>query len=308
MEGFSLSELTPLILSSSTEGRSLRVVFRCPSSRIQVPVTWTSPPNGTSGVIIRDQHTARYQVREQVNGVIREFLGFGHVGRWARGLADSALAGNFATQLTTEEEERGVLEAFMSVSSQFARSNGRWVHASVVGVEPDPFQQLIGTRPLEGYEREVAARMMYEVAASSDGLSSDETLFLTELVEESIASLSTRPPLTTSELRQVTAPARRQLLTLAWAMALADEHHDPKEEAVIEAFGEQMQVSIEERIQLKQQAQTFVLEQFLERVTQRGSYDQTARLQLEQLGARLGVRSGAVEGIEARFLARHHPN
>jgi tellurite resistance protein len=308
-DAFRFESVQPLIAQVASEGRELSVRFTCPASGRSVEAYWKAPSVGVSGLAAAEAHTTLYQVRRQVNGLVRGLLGYGHAGRAARLLADATLAGTHpSTQLSTDEEERGIVAAFRSVSAQFAWIGSRWVHASEVGQDPDPLRTSIANElALTGWDREVAARMVVAVARAHGGISDEERLHLLDAFDGDVGSLdalSARPPLTAAELQQTTGSKRLSILKIAWSMALCDEQFDDAEGAVLERFGRQLGLSLEERVEAQRQAQMYVLDQFMEQMLQFGSHDAASRTQLYALAERIGVSEGAVQRAEARFLRR----
>lgn len=303
--GFTFEAVQPLIQSVDVDGRALTAVFRCPRTRHVVRAGWSAPPVGVSAAHAMERSTAMYGVRSQVNGMIRGLLGYGHAGRAARTLADSTIGAG--TQLTATEEERGVVDAFRAVAFRFAWVDGAWVHASEVGQEADG---LDGDEApaLSRYDRLVAARMLVAVATSHGGISDDERLHLTEVLDPEVGSLEgllRRPPLTRAELAEVGGrEVRRTLLEVAWSVALCDAHFDAAERAVLLDFARGLGLDTEACIAVELDAQRLVLDQFLERADTMGGLDVTARQQLHALAARIGVSEGAVDRAEARFLKR----
>ena len=306
---FRFEAIQPLIDTVAVEGRALSVRFRCPVTGTRVEAHWSAPSIGVSGVVAVQERTALFQVRRQVNGLVRGLLGYGHAGRAARLLADSTLSGEHPdTQLSTDEEERGIVAAFQSVSAQFAWTGTRWVHASEVGQTPDGLRASVVNGPaLTGWDREVAARMVVAVARAHGGISDEERMHLLDAFGGDVGSLdalSARPALTAAELQQTTGSKRTTLLKVAWSMALCDERFDAAEGRVVEQFGVRLGVSLEDRVEAQRQAQLFVLDQFMEQMLAFGAHDQVARDQLYALAQRIGVSDGAVQRAEARFLRR----
>ncbi len=306
---FLFESVQPLIEKVVVQGRELSVRFRCPVTRQRVDAHWKAPSIGVSGVAAAAERTAMFKVRRQVNGLVRGLLGYGHAGRAARLLADSTLSGAHPdTQLSTDEEERGIVAAFRSVSAQFAWTGSKWVHASEVGQQADGLQAEVANSPaLTGWDRDVAARMVVAVAQAHGGISDDERLHLLDAFDGDVGSLDgllERPALTSAELKQTTGSKRETILKVAWSMALCDERFDDAEGRVLEQFGVRLGLSLEERVEAQRQAQMFVLDQFMEQMLAFGEHDATARTQLYDLAERIGVSEGAVQRAEARFMRR----
>lgn len=303
MQRFSLEAVRPLIHSSAVDGRRLHVVFRCPVTSERVESAWQAPPLGVSAQIADERGTVLFQVRRQLNGVVRDVLGYGHLGRLARTASDTALGS--VTTLTTTEEERGLVEAFRRVSDAFRWDGARWIHDSE-GRETTGWTRTVRGEALDAYERDVAARMLVAVARAHGGISEAERLHLADVFDGagSLAGLLERPPLTRAELQQTRADVRPVLLAVAWSMALCDEAFDPEEGAVLEQLADQLGLDLEARVDVKRQAQQHVIEAFLERALDWGGHDRAARSELHALATRIGVPRAAVERAEATVLRR----
>ncbi len=307
-EAYTLEAIRPLLAAVRVDGRDLHVVFRCPSSGQFETVHRRAPPCGVSGMTVHMRNTSRlYAVRAEVNGLIRGLLGYGVAGRWARQVADRLLAGEHPyTQLDTEEEEQGVVEAFRSIAHRFRWEGGRWVHRG------ERARGRLERRVLQGeglspYDRDVAMRMVVEVAQVHGGISDEERSHLLDIFEDagSLQQLLDRPPLTDAELAETSrGSARRRLLAMAWSMALCDEHFDEAERALLDRYGRALGIPLEEQVAIQLEAQVFVLEQLLERALAWGGHDRASREQLRRLAARIGASPGLVERTEARFLKR----
>lgn len=302
-----LAAIRPLVAMSRIDGRHLHVVFRCPTTGRSETVHWRSPPTGTSALTAELQATSTlYGVRTQVNGLVRSFLGYGAIARLARQAADVTLAGGHPhAQLTVDEEEQALVSAFRSIQTHFEWTGLSWVHRLD---EPSRIEQRAGVDGLTAYDHDVAARMVVAVARAHGGISPEERGHLLEIFEDSLETLLARPPLTDAELAQTTrGPARRSILGLVWSIALSDERFDPAEEALLERFGRALGLDREERIALQLEAQTFVLDSFLDRALAWGAHDAATRTQFLQLAGRIGVDEAAALRIEARWQRRRHP-
>lgn len=302
---FALDAIRPLIAMSRVDGRDLHVVFRCPTTNLSEVVHWRPPPVGVSVMTAQLRATSTlFSVRSQVNGLVRGMLGYGAVGRWARQAADATLSGGHRhAQLVAGEEEAALIAAFRSVHRKFEWTGRSWVHRAE---EPrGALEQRASGTELSGYDRDVAARMVVAIARAHGGVSEEERGHLLDIFDDSLERLLERPPLTDAELAETTRGAsRRTLLSVAWSMALCDEHFDPEERALLERFASALGIGAEERIALQLEAQTFVVEAFLERAVAWGGHDEAARQELRRLADRIGMSRGQLERIEARWQRR----
>lgn len=302
---FRFASIRPLIAMARVDGRDVIAVFRCPLTHRSEQALWRSPPVGVSAVTADlAASSSLYAARNQVNGLVRGLLGFGTVGRLARKAADAVLAGSNANaQLDTEEEEAGIVGAFRSVADRFTWDGTRWSHRGEA--PPALEQQVVGSDALTGYDRDVTARMVVEIARVHGGVSEDERGHLLQIFDEvgSLDALLARPPLTAADLAETTrGGVRRSMLSVAWSMALCDAHFDPAEEALLERFAAGLQIPEEERAEVRRQAQVYVVRQFLDRMFAWGGHDTAARAELQTLAERIGMASGLLQRTEARYL------
>lgn len=303
-----LAAVRPLLAMARVDGLDLVAVFRCPASGASETVRFRAAPAGASAMNAVLQDTTLYQVRSKVNGLVRGMLGYGAVGRAARKVTDFTLSGGHANaHLSVDDEEKAILGAFRSVEHLFAWSEGRWVHRSVLGERAPTSveRRLFGQAELSSYDREVAARMVVAVAQVHGGITDDERGHLLDIFgdADSLETLLAKPALTAAELAQTSGrPARRAMLTLAWSMALCDEHFDAAEEALLEQFADGLRSSLEERVDVRRDASAWVVEQFLDGALRFGQHDAPSRAALRRLAERIGMPRAQLERAEARYL------
>lgn len=302
---FAFSAIRPLIAMARVEGRNVVAVFRCPDTNRSEQALWRAPPAGVSAVTADlAASSSLYAARNQVNSLVRGLLGFGTVGRIARKASDTLLAGEHANaQLDTDEEEAGIIGAFQSVADRFMFDGTRWTHRAEE--EPALVRKVAGGAALTGYDRDVTARMVVEVARVHGGVSEDERSHLLDIFDDvgSLDVLLARPPLTPADLAETTrGGVRRSMLAVTWSMALCDADFDPREEALLETFAVGLQISEEERATVRREAQVYVVQQFLDRMFAWGGHDTAARAELQTLAERIGMASGLLQRTEARYL------
>ncbi|MEZ4235616.1 MAG: hypothetical protein R3F59_05515 [Myxococcota bacterium] len=314
---FTLDAIRPLVAHQRPSGRHLVVTFRCPQSGQQVNATWTAPQRSAIAqqVAARARQTAWYEARRQVYSLLRTALGTGVVGRMATDVATTAMnsvgtptASGAPASLTAEEQEVGLVEAFQNVSGQFAWTGDRWVHRSAAAERASALERAVEAQPMSRYDRLLAARMLVQVAGAHGGVGEAERDHLADAIDPELGSLEAllaRPPLTRAELGEATAgPVRVTLLSLAWALALVDEHGAPEEIALLDTFGEQLGLTPAQRREARDAARTWIVDQALERAFAWGGHDQHARDEVISLGERIGMGREEVELAEARFQKR----
>lgn len=318
---FTIDAIRPLVSQLNPTGRHLVVTFTCPNTGRHVNARWTAPQStGVASAIGRGvQQSMWYELRRTAHSVVATALGHGMAGRIASQAMDSAMYaaspgssyGSSQTQaagLSPAEQERGVVEAFKTVSSQFTWTGREWVHGSGAKQLMSGMQAQLTEAPLANrYDRLLAARMLYEVAAASGGVSDEERMQLEDVMDPELGSLqvlSKRPPLTRAELGEASpGGVRVTLLSLAWTVAYADERFDAAEGAKLQAFAEGLQLRQQDRDKARDLARTYFLDQLFEGVMTHG-HDVHAREHAVQVGQRLGMTREEVEIAEARWLRR----
>lgn len=318
---FTIDAIRPLVSQLNPTGRHLVVTFTCPSTRRNVSARWSAPQQSSVGAAIGRgvQQSMWYELRRQAHSVVASALGHGMAGRIASQAMDSAMYasspgssyGSYASSaasLTPAEQERGVVEAFKSVASQFAWTGREWVHASAAKQMLSGMEAQLAEHPLANrYDRLLAARMLYEIAAASGGVSDEERLQLEDVMDPELGSiqlLSKRPPLTRAELGEASAGGVRvTLMALAWTVAYADERFDAAEGAKLQAFAQGLQLREADQQKARDLARTYVLDQLFDGILAHG-HDVHAREHAVQVGQRLGMSREEVEVAEARWLRR----
>lgn len=316
--GFTLDAIRPLVADQRVVGRTVIVTFRCPASRRNVQARWTAPQAASVGSAVAAQakKSAWYEARRQVNGMVRSVLGYGSMAQIATQVVNTAMntvdpggSTPSTAPLSTTDTQTGLLEAFKTVSSQFAWVGGRWVHTSAATSQMSPFEAQLATHPLtSAYDRQVLARMWIEVASAHGGLGEEEQLFLGESIAPDLGSLEAlrrRPQLTAAEVGE-TSPgeARISLLATVWSAALCDEELAEEERAVLERYAQQLGLTRQQADRARDLARGYLVDQVLDRMFTWGEHDEAARDQLVALGARIGMSRAEVERAEAQFQKR----
>jgi hypothetical protein len=251
-------------------------------------------------------------VRDQAARLVVRLLGTGSLGRAASGAMFRALTpAERGPTLTVDQQKVGLVAAFASVMHAFAwdPAGRRWLHATAA---PDLLgaleRQLHFHPPRTAFDKTLVARMLVEVATVDGPLGEEELGYLQDVLDPSAGSLEAlqaRPALTPAELAQATpGPVRTSMLALVHVVARVDGHLHPSEERHIEAFAGGLAVDGGEHGRARRLAETWLLDQALERMTGWGGHDAHARSELEALGRRLGIPPSRIEEAEARFQRR----
>lgn len=311
--------VSPLIADRQVSGRNVRFTFRCPASGAKVQASAHVAPDSsvTGRVASQAKRTFFNELRWSVARSVRSALGYNLVGRvagdLAGGLVEAAVQDRGGSSSAPSESElrQAALDAFRSVSGRFVwdAARARWVSAEAAQQAMSPFEAQLARAPLtERYDRALLARMLVELSSADGRLSRDEEAMLLELIDADVGdagALARRAPLSAAELAEASpGPARETLLMLAWSMALCDEELQDGERQRLEAYARALGVAGSAERQVRESAQTHVLEQVLDRACRMGPYDERAREQVHGAGSRLGMSADQCARAEARFLKR----
>lgn len=316
MSDLSYETVAPLIAQQQQAGRNVRFVFRCPVSNttVQASYSFQQDPGMGAKVSAAAQRSMWYEVRRQVGYAIRGALGYNMFGRMASDMANAAMTAgqsgrNMAAKYSDEELQIAAVEAFRSVAAQFAWDNkaGRWVSRKVLQTTMSPFERQVAEFPVEHpYDKHILGRMLVEAATADGHLGEEEESFLIEFLEdESVDQISQRPLLTEAELSECsTGGVRETMLLLASVLALSDEAMDAAEKQKLEHFAAGLGVTGPKRFDVMKKAQTFILDQAMEKMFEWGGHDETARQELLKLADRIGMDRRSAAVAEAQFQKR----
>lgn len=318
---FTPDAIRPLVSQCNPTGRHLVVTFTCPVSRRNVNARWTAPQRNDVGarMAASAKQSMWYEMRRTAHSMLSSALGHGMMGRVAAQTMDSAMysmspgnsysTSSAARNLTQAEVDQGVVEAFRSVASQFTWAGNRWVHGSAAQQVLAPLDAQLQQHPLATrYDRLVAARMLYEVAAAHGGVSAEERSHLEDVIDPelgSIQALAQRPPLTRAELSEASpGGVRVTLMALAWTLALCDEQFDDGERKKLDQLAQGLGLSRGDADRARDLGRGWIMEQAFERAFGWGGHDVHARELAVELGQRIGMSREEVEVAEARFQRR----
>jgi len=316
MSDLSYQNIAPLIASSSQAGRSMRFVFKCPATgqQVQASYMFQQDPGVSSKVAAAAKRSVWYEVRREVGYAIRSVFGYNIVGRMAADMATAAMTASqsgvsTAPKYSEQEQQVAAIEAFRTVANQFAwdGKNNRWISRRAMQDTMSPFERQVAEHPVEHpYDRDVLSRMLVEVTCADGQLSEAEDAFLMEFLEgSSVEELSQRPELTEAELGETsTGGMRETLLLIAAVAALSDEEYSKPEQARLDLFARGLGLVGPRRNEVLKKAQTFILDQAMEKMLAWGGHDANARNELMALADRIGMDRRAAAVAEAQFQKR----
>lgn len=313
----SLQNVQPLVNHIDVRGRTVTVRFACPVSGESVDARHNIPRDNSAGSRVSNQvkRNLMWSLQSAVASAIRSTMGHNIAGRVASDVARSAMSGMHqqasGQTLSISEQNDGIVAAFLSVQARFVWDPQRqgWISASAAQEAMSEFEQMLAAAPIaHPYDRHVMARMLVEVARGDGRLSSEETTWLTEVITPDLGGvhdISSRPPLTAAELGSTSAGGvRESLLVLAWAMALVDEEMAATEQALLDHFAAGLRLPAARMTGCRRAAQTYVLDQAMDRMFAWGGHDEYARAQLYGLAERIGMPVAEAQEAEARHLRR----
>ncbi|MCB9933882.1 MAG: TerB family tellurite resistance protein [Planctomycetes bacterium] len=209
-----------------------------------------------------------------------------------------------------EAIERAGVEAFEAVSSHFAWDESRkaFVDAATAEMPLSDFDRQLHDHPLTGdWERNVAARMLAEIAAADGTVTPTEREFFEGFLNSEMGPLDQlvkRGKLSKLDLEECRPASRATLLMLANAIAMTDEHLDADEQARLAEYGKAFGVSLEREELIRHWAAEKVVENMLYGCYADGRLNDEERTRIEQLAGNIGINQALVAKIDVRVRKR----
>lgn len=262
----SYQSIQNLIVSANFISARVECVFQVPGTQRQVSaVGRLRKSNDTKRAI---QGFATEGIRNQVQWGLRDFVGglfsSPHLKHAAMRTTDRLVSDQAQkVEYTREEREAAVVEAFMSVASQFNFNNQTQTWQTQQAMSE--FQKRLQQNPLiEGYDKEVLARMLIEIAQAEGSIGMEEQELLDRFIDRELIDVDqflTYPALTAADLMMTTSPAiRENLFMLAATMVMADHNVTDKEKQKLVEFAKLMQLPAPQVTALVKVAKFFVIE------------------------------------------------
>jgi DnaJ-domain-containing protein 1 len=288
------SSISPLLLTSRTEGSKILCQFRAPGSQKTVEAQAYLRKSDTvkTQVIDAVKRNVLYEVRNIAYNLVRQALGCGAVGRIGSTAVSSALSGAAANPVTysAEDKEQAVVEAFKTVAHLFVfdPAGGSWRDAESLS----PMEEQLLRHPVEGnFERDLLARMLVQMAAADNDFSGEERDFLLEQLDLSPLQAdelsATAHPILAAECEAVDPPVRETIFQLTYALALADNRLNEAEQSQLSRYARLLQLSPEKETKIAAAIKTSFLENALK--------TNTDWEDLLALGTQLGMTPKEVE-------------
>lgn len=304
--------IEPLLVHAEEDGSQMYCEFEVPgtgeivSAKASIKRLNTLKSQFTRSL----KRNAMYEVRRMAGRFMRQLFGSGFLGRTGRQMMNTTMRNNDISRgYTDEEKEAAIVDAFKRVSSKFEydAESGKWVtprqpesKKPVVQKEQSAFEKQISSAPITNkYDKMVIARMLVEVAAADGHIADEERDFLSTFISGqlgSVESLQRQGPLSRIEIEELSPKVQSTAYMIAWAISLVDLDLDPKEEALLEEYGNMMRLSDKDRTNLKQYAQYHILEGTLSM--------EMSREDLLELGRGIGLSDDDAERCKIRWMKR----
>lgn len=319
MSDLSYDAIKPLIAEETPSGDSLLFVFQCPLSGVQIPAQHDFPkPSGAgAGAKKSFMRSMLSLVQTGIKAGGKALFGKSKIGKLATNMAKSSVKSVGkdlvkARIFTAKEKRFGAVEAFRSVQSQWLWDGFRatWLVRSEAGRFISDLQQQVATAGLdERYDREVAVRLMVELASHEHRMSPAEEDFLIRFLgaeHHTLGEIITRPPLTDSELEETAkGDSRVTILMMAWVMALSDGLVEMHQHELLQSFGMRLGLDPEQMNQASTMAQRYIVEEVMRGLYANGAaYTDASRARAYAFAGQVGMDRESTELTEARFLKR----
>ncbi|HNT74180.1 MAG TPA: hypothetical protein PKH77_04065 [Anaerolineae bacterium] len=312
--------IKPLLAREEVRGRGVYCTFRCPVSGFSINASATIEFSAGQQIADRAQKTIKRRMlstaRSAVTRSITKALGHNLLGQLGRDLTHTASMEitRKATQpaVSSAMREAAVVAAFEKVAGRFVwdKTHQRWIALNAGAETLSDFDRQVQTVPVtQAYDLGVLVRMLAEIANADRKVSAEEkallTAFLPPTLEENVNELLRRPPLSGVELEETTAGLTREtLLMLAWGMALTDEKLAAQEQTRLTDFAAGLRVAPAREAELKNYAQSYVLEHFFAEAYAGGKFDARRQQRALQAAVDLGMTETEAERADVRYRKR----
>lgn len=292
--------IEPLIAATEVEGATVRCTFRCPVTKKEYDA---------EGPLVKGRTLADISSDQSLLGNLRVVLG--SLLRGALGGGPEASGEEGEESFSEEERKAGVLLAFRSIANKFVRDEetGRWIAAEDAGDLLCQFAKQLGIAPvLADQDREIASRMLVEVARADGQVTPTEWEFLAEFIPGNISSVDTfmmKPALKPAQMNEATRGAVRDtMLMLAWALAHVDEDLDPEEDDQLLSYARGLKIPESRAYELRDHARTYLLEHAFALAYPKGKLKAKRREEALAMGKRFGLEPSEIAEAEARLKRR----
>ncbi|MGE0711865.1 MAG: hypothetical protein AB7N76_31120 [Planctomycetota bacterium] len=306
MAEITYASIEPLLREAEELPRAIRCTFCCPVTGEQVVATGPLEKGRELEDVAPSGQGLLGTLRHALGGLFAAVLGSEeHEVEVARA-ADAAFE-----PYTDSERKAGIVLAFRSAADRFVWDSQaqRWISVEGAGELLTEFDRQLKVAPIRAPgDRQVAARMLVEVARTDEQVTDTEWDFLGNFIPGDLSSVDTymeAPPLTAVELDATSRGAVRDtMLMLAWALAHVDHQLDADEDEQLLGYARGLKIPETRARELQELARQFLLEKALQRAYPGGELDAARHQDALALGEQLGLERAAVEAFEERFRRR----
>ncbi|MCM8525751.1 MAG: TerB family tellurite resistance protein [Lentisphaeraceae bacterium] len=310
MPEITYSNIQANLVNSDVSGRRVSCTFKCPVNGKTVNSSASVAVDRGLMATAKSSATRSigWSIRSAISRTVRNVLGYGIASKVAgdvvnEGTRDLGRTDN--STLSEREKEKGIVEAFQSVASQFVWNDEsqQWISSAAAGQELPEFLRLLNEKPVNGkYEQSVLARMVVEIAAADGSIEDSEREFIADFIPDgagSVDDLAAKSKLSPVELGEVDNSSESMLM-IAWAVALTDEELESAEEARLNEFAAGLNISESRANEVKAIAQQFIFEQALDKAfSSDGNADS-----LKDIAGKIGIDSDDAERFQIRYKKR----
>lgn len=300
------------IAEESTNGSQVTVTFKCPvTEKLHHAVATMRASKGVGAAVKKQvKNELLYSAKRGLRSLLRGVLGGGRVASSAGNVAARSVPNAGAPVFDKAAQQRAVVEAFESVSREFAWSEEQqaYIDAGEADVMMSEFDKQLRDHPIAGqWERNVTARMLAEIVAADGKVSDDERDFFEAFLSDDTGTLDEvlkAGSLSKLELEEVKPDARASMMMLAYAMAMTDEVLDAEEQTALANFAKGLGIALEREEQLRHWAASKIVETMLNECYADGQIDADERKRIEQLAENIGINEALVAKLDVNIRKR----
>ena len=306
MAEITYSSVEALLQDAQEFAGSVRCTFRCPVTQADVEAEGALEKGRELEDVCPGEETLLGGLRNALGGLFSAALGKREAASPVR------LPEGTTSPFSESERKAGIVVAFRSVADRFVwdPQGERWVSSEGAGELLGDFDRLLRLAPIQSErDRQVASRMLVEVARADGQVTETEWAFLASFIPADLSSVDScmeAPRLTPEELDSVSLGAARDtMVMLSWALAHVDHDLDQDEEQRLLGYAEKLKVPRARALELRDYARTFLLEEALQRAYPRGKVSGGRLAEARVLAGQLGFDEAALAGAEADFRRRY---
>jgi tellurite resistance protein len=302
---FDYQFIEPLTTSADVRGSAVFCRFTCPVTGRSVSaseeITAAPPPP----IAEQSQAGILGGLRRSLAAALYGMLGSTeHAEAKAEAIPDANVDADEAAR------RRAIARAFRSVSSLFRWESAgeRWVAVDAGKDTLTAFERRLTVHPLRGTaDLDLLLRMLVAVGSADGQIDAEETAFLEPFAAAAKAPLIeilSRPPATPAEAAGLAESRRESALMICWANALCDHTLSDSEVQVLSDFAAALHISPQRAMELKRDAQLYLLEKVLEEAFHGFKMRMDEEDRVVHLGRSLGLSLAQTQSAIQAFRER----